>query len=233
MKKLLGMLLLLSLNFLSSVAEAEKPLDKIMFQLAAKDWVSTQTALLTVNVNATLNNADLVKARADIVTSLGKIAPGQWQLTEFNRSQDNSGLEKLFVIAQARLPQTSLTDIYVNAKKISKPGISYEINAVEFKPSFEEKEQIRIMLRERLYQQVKDELARLNKLYSNQNYSLNRLVFIDGEGTQAKAYQGREINALMASPQATPVLTISNELIMTAVAIAASARTEDKTVVNN
>ena len=78
-------------------------MDKVLFQISARQWVSTQSALLTVNINATLNNADLVKARADIMNNLNTIATGEWQLTQFDRSQDSSGLEKLYVAAQARI----------------------------------------------------------------------------------------------------------------------------------
>ena len=88
----------------------------MLFQVSSKQWVTTQTAILNVNINVTLNNADLVKARADIMDSLNKIAKGDWHLIEFDRSQDSSGLEKLYVQAQARVDQASLTDIYQNAK---------------------------------------------------------------------------------------------------------------------
>ncbi len=130
--------------------------------------VSTQTALVTVNINATLSNSDLVKARADIMDKLAKISAGDWHLTQFDRSQDSSGLEKLYVQAQARVAQANLTTNYQNAKSVSKPGASYEIGTIEFKPSLDEVQQVRAQLRERIYQQARDELARLNKVYTGQ-----------------------------------------------------------------
>ena len=113
-------------------------LDKVLFQVSAKQWVTTQSALLGVNINVTLSNADLVKARSDIMDRLNKIAKGDWHLVEFDRSQDSSGLEKLDVQAQARVNQTALTDIYQNAKSVSLPGAKYEVMSVEFRPSLEE-----------------------------------------------------------------------------------------------
>lgn len=238
MKKFAGMLMLATLSALSNAADIQPKmlLDKVMFQISAKQWVSTQTALLSVNVNATLTNADLVKARADIMNMLGKIAAGEWHLTQFDRSQDSSGLEKLYVAAQARVPQASLTNIYQNAKNVSKPGATYEINSVEFKPSLEEVQQVKSQLRERLYQQVKDELSRLNKVYPTQNYSLNRLFFFDGEvgPIPPKAYQAREMNTMMlTAAAAAPTLTVSNELTMSAMAIVASNREEKNAVASN
>lgn len=232
MKKLAAILALTSLSPLAGAVDLprELVLDKVIFQVSAKQWVSTQSALLTVSINATLSNADLVKARAEIMANLTKIAKGEWQLTQFDRSQDSSGLQKLFVAAQARIPQASLTDIYQNAKDVSKPGASYEINGIEFKPSLEEIQQVKSQLRERLYQQVNDELGRLNKTYSSQSYSVNRISFFEGDQVLplAKAYQPREMNAMVMTAAAAPApaLTVSNELVMGAMVELASNRKE-------
>ncbi|MHA3321969.1 hypothetical protein ACX1FC_12205 [Legionella pneumophila] len=209
-------------------ADNETPdlvLDKIFFQVSAKKWVTTQTALLNVSINATLSNADLVKARADIMDSLNKIAKGEWHLVQFDRSQDSSGLEKLYVQAQARVDQSALTNIYQNAKSVSKPGAKYEISGVEFKPSLEETQVVRAKIREQLYQQVNDEIDRMNKAYPKQNYSVSNLVFFEGDNIpqQPRAYQAKEMNALAMAASPAP-LTVSNELILTAMVEAASNR---------
>jgi hypothetical protein len=211
-------------------------LDKVVFQVSAKQWVSTQTALLTVNVNATLSNADLVKARADIMNRLAKITAGEWHLTQFDRSQDSSGLEKLFVEAQARVPQTSLTDIYQNAKDVSKPGATYTINGVDFKPSLQEIQQIKSQLRATLYQQVNEELARINKVYTNQNYSVNAIYVSDGEAQalpQPTAYKMRTMNTMAMASAPAQDLSVSNEIIMSATVEAASNRKGSSIGANN
>ena len=84
-------------------------LDKVSLQLTARDWVSTDKALLHINVNMTLNNADMVQARADILKNLKKVAEGEWHITRFDRSQDSSGLEKLYVQAITLL--SNLADV--------------------------------------------------------------------------------------------------------------------------
>lgn len=229
MKKMTAILVSLALHSNSVLADSPPPLvlDTVVFQIAAKQWVSTQTALVTVNINATLSNSDLVKARADMMDKLAKISAGDWHLTQFDRSQDSSGLEKLYVQAQARVAQANLTTIYQNAKSVSKPGASYEIGAVEFKPSLDEVQQVRAQLRERIYQQARDELARLNKVYTGQNYSLSNLVFSEGDMQpmpQAKAYQ--MINTIVQPAAAAPNLTVSNELTLVATVQAASNRTQ-------
>ncbi len=226
MRKTAGLLALLTLNMgYAADIPPEALLDRIGFQVAAKQWVSTKTALLSVNLNATLTNADLVKTRADIMDRLNKIAKGEWHLVQFDRSQDSSGLEKLYVLAEARVDQGSLTDVYKNAKSVSKPGVTYEIGTVEFKPSQDEIQQIKTQLREKLYQQANEELGRINQVYTKQNYTINGLLFFDGEVLpQPTLYQAREMVTTMAMPAAAPSLTVSNELTMTAVVQVASNR---------
>jgi len=208
------------------------PLDKVVLQISAKQWVTTQTALLTVSVNATLGNADLVKTRTDIMDKLNKITAGEWHILQFDRSQDSSGLEKLYVAAQIRVPQAALTSIYQTAKDVSKPGATYAIDSVEFKPSLDEVQQTKALLRERLYQQVNDEITRLNKVYTTQHYSVNRLYLIDSEiPSQPQPIRSKAMNAMVMST-AAPAITVSNELVMSAMIELASNRLGSASVVN-
>lgn len=220
---------LTSLSSLSFAADVQPQLilDKINFQIASKEWVTTQTALLTVNINVSLNNADLVKARAEVMNSLNKVAKGEWHLVQFDRSQDSSGLEKLYVQAQARINQADLTDIYKQAKSVSMPGAQYDIGSVEFKPSLEETQTVRAAIREKLYQQVNEEIARMNKAYPLQSYSVSNLVFVEGDNppVQPRAYEAKTMNA-MALAASAPSLAVSNELVITALVEAASNRKE-------
>jgi len=213
-----------SLAFAGDVAP-QSVLDKVLFQVSAKQWVTTQSALLSVSINVTLNSADLVKARADIMDRLNKIAKSNWYLIQFDRSQDSSGLEKLYVLAQTRVNQAALTDIYQNAKSISAPGAKYEIAGVEFKPGLEETQAVLAKIREQLYQQINDEISRLNKVYPLQNYSVSHLSFVEGDNaTQPRPYQQKAMNTMvMAAGTAAPV-AVSNELVLTAVVEVASNR---------
>lgn len=226
MKKVTAAMVLLAMSPISFADEGTPKiaLDKIVFQMAAKQWVTTQTALLSTNINVTLNNADLVKARAEIMNNLAKIAKGDWHLTQFNRSQDSSGLEKLYVQAQARVDQSALTNIYQNAKSVSSPGAKYQIGTVEFKPSLEEMQVVKEQVRSQLYDKVKNELDRINKMYPVQNYSISNLVFLEGDNVfQNKKYRAKEM-ANMAMAAAPAPLAVSNELILSAYVEVASNR---------
>lgn len=215
--------LMASTGFAADVDKCN-PLDRISFQVTARQWINTHTAVVKVNINATLTNKNLVTARNDIMKNLSQIAKGDWHLTEFNRSQDSSGLEKLNVMAEARIDQSGLTGIYQQAKTVSQPGASYQIAAIDFKPSLEEIQQARASLREKLYHQVDNEISNINKNYQNQHYSLYQLSFSNGNApVEPRLYKGRQLNTMAMA--AAPSLEVSNELTMTAVAVAASNRT--------
>lgn len=226
MKKIMGYLTLLLVS-ITGFADDAPPmvLDKVMFQVSEKQWVTTHTALLSVTINMTLKSPDLVKARDDIMGSLNKVAKGEWHILAFDRSQDSSGLEKLYVQAQARVDQSALTDIYKNAKSVSVPGAQYDISSVEFKPSLQEVQMVRAKIRDALYQRVNEEMARINKANPNQNYSINKLMFLEGAGVPApRAYQAKEMNVALMSADISAPVSVSNELTLTAVVEAASIR---------
>lgn len=203
------------------------PLDKVQFQVSKNAWVTTQTALLRASVNVTLNRVDLIKARADIMNRLSKIAEGTWHLTDFQRSQDSSGLERLTVNAEARIPQDKLTNVFQQAKSVSYPGATYVVTGIDFTPSLADVEPVKAQLRDDLYQMVNAELARLNKAYPAQQYSVNQMAFNEGQvmAPQPKLFQRNMINQMAAeSVSAAPPLMQSQELTMTATVQVASNR---------
>jgi hypothetical protein len=199
-------------------------LDNIQFQLTARDWVFTDSALLKIHISATLTNTDIVKAHQHILEQLNKIAKGDWQIIQFNRGQDSSGLEKLEVDAQIRVAQNILTNVYQQVKTVSHPGENYSVSIVEFKPSFEEMQQAKNHLREKLYKQVVQELESINKLYPSQQYSVHHLEFI--EDAQLMIPKAQVENMVLSSmPNQAPMKT-SNELYLTVVVDVAANRSE-------
>lgn len=229
MKQFIGILALLSFSvctFAQTNNDKKMTLDTIRFEMSSKQWVTTEKAMLSVTINATLNNADLVKARADILTRLNKIAKGDWHITAFDRTQDSSGLEKLYVQAQVRVLQSDLTNIYQQAKSVSLPGAQYEISGIEFKPDLDEIQAVKATIREQLYQKINDEMTRINKLYPKQKYSVKNVKFVDGVDVVQPRPQAKMLNAMSMASSATP-LALSNELVLTAVVEVASNRTEE------
>lgn len=227
--RLLGALSFFFLNSAFAFMCQEDHSNKIMYHVSGEQWVTTNTANVNVDINATLDKSGLDQARNNMYLNLKKIAAGEWHITRFDRTQDNSGLERLSVSAEARLPQSELGNVRENAKKVSRPGATYTINQIDFTPSLAEVENQREKLRQQLYQQTKAELARLNNVYPDQHFTLHVLNFIPG--LQASPiYPKAERLALTANAEtptsAPPAIEVSNKINMTAIAIFAATKND-------
>ncbi len=176
-----GFLLFLELN---SFAIAQNfpiypPIPKIVLTESAESWVSTNTARVVVNLNATLDKKGLAEIRNSMLSKLQKIAASNdWHITQFNRSQNQSGLEQLFATAEVRLPLDKLTNVRDIAKSISKPGETYEVTDIDFSPSLSDMEIARATVRTQIYSKVQDELNKLNKVYPEQHYQVLKIQFL-------------------------------------------------------
>lgn len=177
-------------------------LNKVTLQLQAQQWVTTTTALVNVAVNAAVSDQSMGSIQIDVVNNLKQLSDkGDWHVISFNRQLDQSGLERVQIVAQARLPQNELAGLRDKAKKISKPGETYTIDNVYFKPSEEEIQIANTALRADIYQQAKKEIDTLNKTYPDQKYYLYNIDFVS---------------------QVSPMPMMANEMVMAKVGGAAA-----------
>lgn len=203
-------------------------LNKVILSLSAKKWVKTQSANLLVSINATLTDTNLVSMRSEIMTKLNTIAKGDWHITQFNRSQDSSGLEKLYVLAQARVNQSLLSDVNVKAKKVTRPGAKYQVVNIDFTPSLEEIEGAKKDVRSMIYQRVNQEIAALNTKWPTQKYTLSRLIFVkpaEMNRMMPRAQKRNQIEMMVSSAPASNI-AVSNEVKEHAFVELASNRTD-------
>jgi hypothetical protein len=77
-------------------------------------------------------------------------------------------------------------------------------------------------------------MARLNKVYANQNYTVNRLAVVDGEmqAQPQRQYKALQMQAMAAPGPNASNLSVSNELIMSAFVEAGSSRNGSCSVAN-
>lgn len=154
------------------------PLNQITLQLNVEDWVTAKTAKVTVAMNAALSKKGLEEIHKDLFANLNKIAAGaDWHITVFERSKDQSGLEQVHIMAEARMTEDKLPKLRDAAKAVSKPGENYEVTDIDFSPSLAEFEEMHKVLRGRIYSQAKTELAAINQLYPEQHYFLHTINF--------------------------------------------------------
>jgi hypothetical protein len=206
----------ISLNALAENS-FEPLLNTIDLEFSAEQWVTTQSALVTVGVNATVSGGGLEKAQSNIMTKLAQISnKGEWHITVFNRSLNQSGLEQVQISAQARIPSSDLSGLRDRAKAVTKPGETYTLDNIEFTPSETELRDATTNLRSLIYQQAKNELASLTKFYPDQHYFIHRIDFTSKSIPQP-------MNAMYMKSSGSNNISVGNKLVLTATAILAAA----------
>jgi len=224
----------LAIFAINAQADVVQPLlNQVNLQMSAEKWATTNTANVTVAVDAALDKLGLTTANVEILKKLQKIAnTPDWHITQFVRSQDKTGLEQLHVEAEARLPQNSLSGLRDAAKSISKPGEAYTIDNIDFTPSMAEIEQTAADVRNQIYNNAKQEAARLNQQYPNAHYFLYTIDFISPSPISRPG--PIMMNKMIALPGAAGNgMTVSAKVIQTAtVTIAAQTPVSFQSVGN-
>lgn len=222
MKKIF-LLLLGMICSLSAFADVnlEPLLDKVTLQLQSEQWVTTKTALVNVAVNASVTDQGIDKIQMDVMQKLNQLSDkGEWHIVSFNRQEDKSGLESVQIAAEARLPQGELANLRNKAKAISKPGVTFTIDSVQFTPSDDEIRQANTFLRNNLYQQAKAEMDTLNKIYIDQKYYLHQIDFMATLPPPMPAQNMMKMASVAPAPYSP--LSVGNKIQMQATVTLAS-----------
>ena len=232
--------LTLSLILFSVGAMAEKPslvqpvapyprLNKIQFQVVAEQWVETETAKVIVSVDANVGQEALDKLQSDVVSNLNKLSKSSWRMTQYRRNQDQSGLEKVHIELEARLPEAQLATLRSRAKSLSKPGIKYRVMNISYSPSVADTEAARETLRENLYKEIGAEIKELKSIYADQAYYVHSIQFVsDGmpipmpASDRAEKYGAMAVSMRASGARSQPN-AVSRKLTMAAVVELASS----------
>jgi hypothetical protein len=153
-------------------------LPQVTLQLTAEQWVTTQTADVSIALDALLNKDQLAKAQDSFQAALKKIAPeGDWHITEFSRTPSKTNLEQLHAVAHARLPNNALGGLRDRAKAQNSEGQTYAVQDITYTPTAGEISAAQAKLRSEIYEQAKAELDRLNTVYPKPGYTLYNINF--------------------------------------------------------
>jgi len=212
MKRLFAIALIAAVFFAHSVLAEEmpKPDDRVIFDVTAEDWVVAKTARVTINVEAAVSATNAGTMRGDMMKAVNDVAKGDWRLTSFNRSQDQTGLERWSALYEARLPENFLNGLGETTRKVSKAGLQLSVGDISFTPTLEEMEAARSALRERIYKQANDQLATLNTAMPGRTYRIAVINFNGNDDEPApmphivRGYAGKMMAAAVASvPEAS------------------------------
>ncbi|WP_339632864.1 SIMPL domain-containing protein [uncultured Sneathiella sp.] len=180
-------LVIATIAFLSIIplAAAEMPhryhnqQDQVVLNLTTEGWVKTDTARVSVYVELVQQQEDAAELKNRIDSSLNALASDvDWRITSSRQQLDQTGLNRWYVSAEARIPEAKLAGLQDRAKETSSPGYKVTISDVDFTPSLEEFETLRADLRAQIYQQALDEVARLNKVMPGADYHVRNVDFV-------------------------------------------------------
>lgn len=202
------------------------PMNVVQLTLAKEQWAKTTTARVVVNLSAALQSSGLSDTHKTLYSKLGHISDkGEWHITSFNRYKDASGLEKVNAQAEARLPESELPGLRDRAKKVSRPGETFTIGTIDFTPSLADVQRTRADVRQHIYEQANEELARINKAYGSAGkYFIHSVNFSENQPVpQPMLMKNRMMTVTAeASASADAALVISDKVQMRAVVVIAS-----------
>lgn len=174
--------------------------DQVVLELNAEEWAETETATVRIGVDAAFQGGQTATVRDEVLKALAKTSPDtKWHLTRFDQVADPSGLERWRVSAEARMGETKLAGLRQRAEQASRPGLKVNVAGIDFTPTLAEREAQYGKLRTRIYEQVKEEIANLNRLYPERKYRVRRLDI--GNGTAEPRFR-QDMN--MARAAAAP-----------------------------
>ncbi|EKD54755.1 MAG: hypothetical protein ACD_60C00046G0002 [uncultured bacterium] len=203
----------------------EPLLNTVTLQLSAEQWVASKTALVTIGINASVSDNDLDKTQSHLLDKLNQLAgKAEWHIVSFNRSLDQSGLEKVQAQAQARLTGNLLAGLRDKAKSLSKPGETFNLDNVQFIPSDDEIRDANMALRNTIYQQAKAEVDQLNKSYADQKYYVHQINFL---GMLSPGPIQNTLFMKAAMPVASNGLAVGGKLRIIATVVLAAAPNPD------
>lgn len=224
--KYIALIAAVSIIFLSAPTHAEempRPDDRVIFDVAQEDWVTTKTARVSVNVEAAVSDKTAGTMRADMTKTVNDLSKGDWRLTNFNRSQDQTGMERWSASFEARLPENQLNGLTDSAKKLSKVGMQLTIGDIDFTPTLDEMESARAALRAKIYKSASDQVVALNTALPGRNYRIAMINFTGsndepGPVPMPRIVRGQAMmaTAALAPAPATPPMERAEKIILNA-----------------
>lgn len=175
----LAALMLLALTAFPARADdlLPKPDDHVSFNLAAEDWVTTKTARVMISVEAAVGDSNAGSMREDMMKAVNDLAKTDWRLVAFNRSLDQTGLERWSAMFESRLPENELSGLAERAKKAGKAGMQLSVAGIDFSPTLDEMEAARAGLRAKIYKEASEQLATLNATLPGRTYRISAIEF--------------------------------------------------------
>lgn len=213
---LLSSVFFVNIGFAQTSPEISPVLNKVTVPLRAQAWVKVDSAKIELTVNSTLIKQDMEQARSGIERKLSQLAKVTWHIVRLQRHKDDSGLVRLQLVAEARVPMSDLGQLTKRLTAANSKGQQYKITRMSFQPSFEAQEKAYQQLRQQIYQQAANEIGVLDSVYKNQHYFLHQLTFSGSIAVHPKPAALVNFTRVKSAATAMPV---SQKISLQAVAV--------------
>lgn len=190
-KRLAPLAVLPALLAAPALAEPYPIMDQVVLSLSAEEWVESDTARVTIAIDAAQPGSDATGVREEMMAALDRLAPdADWRFVRFDRGRDESGLERWSATAEARLPETALGGLEGRADEASRPGLQLRVAATDFAPTLAEREAVKAQLRAEIYARAGEELSRLNQAFPDRDYRVATIDFVNPPYMPMMEHQG-------------------------------------------
>ncbi|MBL4667294.1 MAG: SIMPL domain-containing protein, partial [Sneathiella sp.] len=181
-------LALAGLSFLIVIpAVSAEPLplarDTVTLSMQSEGWVTTQSANVDAFFNITQQRESASDLKMQIKASLEKLAPkANWYVTSTRVNKDNTGLNRWYVSAKARVSEMAISSLGDRAVSASRSGFKVSIGHVDFSPTLEETNALMADLRTKIYADAALEAERLSTAISGAKYHVQSVNFLNVAG---------------------------------------------------
>lgn len=166
---------------------AEPPaVNTIAITYQKEAWVTTVKPIVTIQIESHAKSSNnLYNTINHQLTTLYPDQSIKWHIFKWQQVQDSADLEHVSAQVQGRLPQSALENLSDKMKTLSKPGLSYSLQSVQYTPSLADVEKVHAGLREALYTVINQEVTRINKIYPKKPYHVSRIYFTGSPETHS------------------------------------------------
>ncbi len=137
---------------------------KIILDFTQEEWVKASTVRVVVNISALSKEQNLIRIKQEALSGLKKIINSEWIVTDYRRSKDRSGLTRLNIRAETRVPEGKLSGIYGRVKMVSREGLQINITSLDYSPTLDEIETAKARARARIYKMAVKEAKKLKEV---------------------------------------------------------------------
>lgn len=212
-------LLSVSLLLTASVAiAASDQMRTITLPLAAQTWATSNTANVTLSVDASSNNLQMSALQTEMQKKLTQIANADWHITQVNRGQSQSGLVEVNWQVQARVPVDAVATVDANVKKMSVSGLQFNLMSTDYSPSFAEMQQAQMNLHTAIYAEAEQAMAQANKSFSGAHYQISQITFINSVNPIIVPLMAQ----VAMAKQAAPTMPLGRQVTQTATLVLAA-----------